>query len=368
MRIGGRGYPVRVASQQRSQVFLLGVIATILIGWVLHVGAPILLPLVIAFLLAGMIAPIVRRAARWRIPPLVTVVALLALLFFGLAQLGLTVRDNLAQFVGARAAGADPAQRMDWAAIVANLERTFSSSAMPEALARMLIDGLRQIDPRQLTQSSVAFGLAFTRSLVVLMIYMIFIFAEARLFQRKILVIAGERRAEARAVLEHVAWGIQRYLLVKTLISFLTGLLCYLLLFFLDVPYAPLLGLLTFLLNFIPTFGSIIAGLLATLVALAAGEAWLTAFWTATGYLAVNLVLGSYLDPKILGKELNLSPLVIVVSVVVWAGIWGVAGAFLAVPITSALQIILLSDERTRSIAILLSGAPPKDPSPTPSE
>lgn len=351
-------------SQQRSIVFLLGVMATILVGWVLHVGAPILLPLVIAFLLAGMIAPIVRRLARYRIPPVATVVALLALLFFGITELGFMVRDNLAQFVGLEApAVGEAGQRLDWAGIIANLQRTFSESTMPEPLSRFLVDGLKQVDPEALAQAGVATSIGFTRDLMVVMIYMVFIFAEARLFQRKILLIAGARRAEARKVLEHVAWGIQRYLLVKALISFLTGFLCYLLLVALKVPYAPLLGLITFLLNFIPTFGSIIAGLLAVLVALASGDAWTTAGWTALGYLMVNMVLGNYLDPKILGKELNLSPLVIVVSVVVWAGIWGVAGAFLAVPITSALQIILLSDERTRGIAILLSGSPPKESS-----
>jgi len=349
-------------SQQRSIVYLLGVIATILVGWVLHVGAPILLPLVIAFLLAGMIAPIVRRMARYRVPPLVTVAAVLGLLFFGTAELGFMVRDNLAQFVGLEApAVGEAGQKLDWAGIIDSLKRTFSESNMPEPLSRLLVDSLRQVDAEAMAQAGVAVGIGFTRDLVVVLIYMVFIFAEARLFQRKILLMAGERRAEARKVLEHVAWGIQRYLLVKTLISVLTGFLCYLLLITLKVPYAPLLGLVTFLLNFIPTFGSIIAGLLAILVALASGDTWNTAAWTAAGYLTVNMVLGNYLDPKILGKELNLSPLVIVVSVVVWAGIWGVAGAFLAVPITSALQIILLSDERTRPIAILLSGSPPKE-------
>lgn len=349
-------------SQQRSIVFLLGVIATVLVGWVLHVGAPILLPLVIAFLLAGMIAPIVRRMARYRVPPVVTVVAVLALLFYGTAELGFMVRDNLAQFVGLEAPAVGvTGQKLDWAGIIASLQRTFDESNMPGPLARLLVDGLKQLDPAAVAQAGVAVGIGFTRALVVVLIYMVFIFAEARLFQRKILLIAGERRAEARKVLEHVAWGIQRYLLVKTLISFLTGFLCYLLLITLKVPYAPLLGLITFLLNFIPTFGSIIAGMLAVLVALASGDTWNTAAWTGAGYLAVNMFLGNYLDPKILGKELNLSPLVIVVSVVVWAGIWGVAGAFLAVPITSALQIILLSDERTRPIAILLSGSPPKE-------
>lgn len=342
-------------------VFLIGTITTVVVGWVLHVGAPILLPLVFAFLLASMITPIVRRAARWRIPAAVTVMLLIAALFYLIANLGLVLRDSLTDFVGGGAAAvqADGA-RMDWPTIVATLEQRFRDSAMPEALARMLSEGLKQLDAGALTRGGVIGGLGFTRDLIVMMIYMIFIFAEARLFQRKILAIAGDRREDARRVLEHVAWGIQRYLLVKTFISLLTGGLCYLLLTSLDVPYAMLLGLLTFLLNFIPAFGSIIAGLLATLVALAAGDTWTPALGTAIGYLAVNMFLGNYLDPKILGKELNLSPLVIVVSVVVWAGIWGVAGAFLAVPITSALQVILLSFDRTRPIAVLLSGSPPR--------
>lgn len=337
-------------------------IATVLVGWVLHVGAAILLPLVFAFLLSGMVAPIVRRAARYRIPAAVTVVLLLAGLFYLLANLGLTLRDSLSEFLGVGPSAPDAAgARMDWPSIVTTLEQRFRGSAMPEALARMLSEGLKQIDAAQLARGGVLGGLGFTRDLVIVMIYMIFIFAESRLFQRKILSIAGERRDDARRVLQHVAWGIQRYLLVKTFISLLTGGLCYLLLSVLKVPYAPLLGLLTCLLNFIPTFGSIIAGLLATLVALAVHETWVPALWTALGYGAVNMFLGNYLDPKILGRELNLSPLVIVVSVVVWAGIWGVAGAFLAVPITSALQVILVSYERTRPIAVLLCGAPPRE-------
>lgn len=348
------------AKQPRSTVFLLGVIATVLVGWVLHVGAPILLPLVFAFLLCGLVAPIVRRAARWRVPPAVTVVVLLSALFWMLANLGLTLRDGLTDFLGAGGGQSATGEALDWASIVARLEERFRGSAMPETLSRLLSDGLRQLDPREVARGGVIGGLGFTRDLVIVLIYMIFIFAEARLFRRKIFAIAGERREDARRVLEHVAWGIQRYLLVKTFISLMTGGLCYLLLLLLKVPYAPLLGLLTFLLNFIPTFGSIIAGILATLVALAAHPTWVPALWTALGYGAVNMVLGNYLDPKIVGRELNLSPLVIVVSVVVWAGVWGVAGAFLAVPITSALQVILLSFERTHGIAILLSGSPPK--------
>ena len=116
--------------------------------------------------------------------------------------------------------------------------------------------------------------------------------------------------------------------------------------------------ILTFLLNYIPTFGSIIAAIFPTLTALGTGAPFSTVVIIMGAYLIINLTLGSYIEPRILGRELNLSPLVVVVSVVVWAGLWGVVGAFLAVPLTSVVQLMLLSSERTRPLAILLSIGP----------
>jgi len=193
------------------------------------------------------------------------------------------------------------------------------------------------------------------------LIYMVFIFAEQAVFRRKILSIAGDRRAEAEEVLETIGRGIQRYLGVKTVVSFLTGALCYAVLNALDIPYALLFGLLTFMLNYIPTFGSIIAGIFPTITALAIEASWSKALIVMVTYLSVNLTLGSFIEPRILGRELNLSPLVVVVSVVVWAGLWGVVGGFLAVPLTAAMQICLASQETTRPIAVMLGSGPPRE-------
>ena len=196
---------------------------------------------------------------------------------------------------------------------------------------------------------------------------MVFIFAEQAVFRRKILSIAGDRRDEAAEVLETIGRGIQRYLGVKTVVSFLTAALCFVVLKALAIPYALLFGLLTFMLNYIPTFGSIIAGILPTITALAiidpssVGTDWTKAAIVAVTYISVNLTLGTLIQPRILGRELNLSPLVVVVSVVVWAGLWGVVGGFLAVPLTATLQICLASQETTRPIAIMLGSGPPRE-------
>ena len=153
---------------------------------------------------------------------------------------------------------------------------------------------------------------------------------------------------------------------MKTAISLLTGVLCYFLLIFTQVPYAVIFALLTFLLNYIPTFGSIVAGILAALTALAVHDSVVPAAIVSAGYITVNIVLGSIVEPRILGRELNISPLVIIISVVFWVGLWGVVGGFLAVPLTAALQIVLANSDRGRPIAILLSGAPPTEDSSDP--
>ncbi|RMH03260.1 MAG: AI-2E family transporter [Planctomycetota bacterium] len=378
----------------RSLTFLLGIIATILVGWVLHAGAGILQPLVIALLLTNVLQPLVRRLAAWHIPPPVTVILLTVLLFFGLAQAGMLLQANLESILTSNASvptdpilphlvdeepgeaaaepgsGPAPAAGEDglaapapgWPSVKQRIEDMLQApeTRMPKTLAGMVINGLEQIDPQALAADLIGSGLGFTRGLVLVMIYMIFIFAEQAVFKRKILAIAGDRREEAAEVLDTIAIGIQRYLGVKTLVSLLTGTIAYLLLVLLGVQYALLFGLMTFLLNYIPTFGSIVAGILPAVYALAT-HGWGTVAIIIVSYLALNFLLGNFLEPKVLGRELNLSPLVIVISVVFWGSLWGVLGAFLAVPLTASVQIILATQERTRAIAVMLSSRPPAD-------
>ncbi len=365
----------------RAVIVLLAILTTILVGWVLHAGAHILQPLVIALLLASMLQPLVRRLARYHIPAAVTVIALLTVLFVLLVQGGLLLQSGVGSFLGAEMEGLpQPAEvespesptaegdeqetadeRPAWDDIKDRLKDRMDASSMPEAVKVLAGDALDQMDLGGLARGVLGGSIGFIRTVILIMIYMIFIFAEQAVFRRKILAVAGEKREDARNVLDTIGRGIQKYLGVKTVMSLLTGTLCYFGLVLLHVPYAPLFGLLTFLLNYIPTFGSIIAGIFPTLTVLAVDESWGTAVVVIGIYLTVNMTLGNFLEPRILGRELNLSPLVIIISVVAWAGLWGVIGAFLAVPLTAALQIILLASERTRPIALMLSVGPPPD-------
>jgi len=376
----------------RALTALMGILTTIMVGWLLHVGAAILQPLVIALLLASMLSPIVRWLARYRIPPAVTVILMVVLLFLGLARLGILLGNNVRDFAGQPVAtapdegaglalpeGADGESSQirrraltkeqeelirdfgGWDDVVRNVATKLNDSSMPGPLREYIINSLVQIEIQGLAGELIGGGFGFTKGLLLVLLYMLFIFAEQAVFRRKILSIAGDRRGEAARVLDTIGRGIQRYLGVKTIISITTGSLCYAALVFLKVPYALLFGLLTFLLNYIPTFGSIIAGSFPTITAIAIEGSFYKAVMVVIVYLAVNVSLGSFLEPKILGRELNLSPLVIIISVVVWAGLWGVVGTFLAVPLTAAMQIILASNDTTRPIAVMLSSGPPRE-------
>ena len=347
----------------RTHNLLLGLIATIMAGWVLHAGASIIQPIVIALLLAIMLQPVVVSLARFGIPPAATVMVLTTLLFMGLVQIGLVLRANIEGFLGRTGPStADTGNGSGWDRIQGTLGDRMSDWNIPEEVRAYLLKALGELDLAALGQGVAVTSIGFLQGLVLVLIYMVFIFAEQAIFRRKILSIAGDRREDAAEILSTIGRGIQRYLGVKTVVSFLTGALCYAVLESLGIPYALLFGLLTFLLNYIPTFGSIIAGIFPTLTALTLEDSLYKAAIVMITYLSVNLTLGSFIEPKILGRELNLSPLVVVISVVVWAGLWGVVGGFLAVPLTATLQITLASNDTTRPIAVMLGSGPPRKP------
>lgn len=346
----------------RPLVLLVGILAVVLVGWVLHVGAGILQPLVIALLLCSMLQPVVRSLARLYVPPAVTVIALVVLLFLGLTWVADSVQVQLRDYFSSPDA-------IGWTTVKHELVSRLRGSALPGTFDKfidMIESSLNELDMKGLATNAIGTGFGFVRVVLLVVIYMMFIFAEQAVFRRKILAVAGSRHEDAAEVIDTISRGIQRYLGVKTAASFLTASLCYAVLLALNVRYAELFAILTFFLNYIPTFGSIVAGILASLSAVAFTQSLNVALLVAATYAAVNVGIGSFLEPKILGRELNLSPLVILISVVVWAGLWGAVGTFLAVPITATIQIVLAGNETTRPIAVLLSSGPPREDSKPP--
>jgi predicted PurR-regulated permease PerM len=146
---------------------------------------------------------------------------------------------------------------------------------------------------------------------------------------------------------------MNKYISIKTIVSIITGLLIYLSLSFIGLDHAIMWALIAFFLNYIPNIGSIIASIPAIIIALIQLNIYY-ALLVALIYLIINIVMGSIIEPRYLGKELGLSTLIIFLSLIFWGWLLGPVGMLLSVPLTMIMKIALESNDDTRWISILL--------------
>ena len=189
-------------------------------------------------------------------------------------------------------------------------------------------------------------------------VIMLFVLAEATVFPYKFQAILGGNR-QSRTRIVHIVEEVQVYLGLKLLTSLATGVSVTVLCMLAALDFPVLLGVVAFTLHFVPTIGSIVASIPAVLLALILhGE--VTAVMVALGYLGISTVIGSIIDPHILGHRLGLSTLVVVLSLLFWGWVWGPVGALLSVPLTMVSKIALQNVPDLRWIAILLDKLPPQ--------
>ena len=196
-----------------------------------------------------------------------------------------------------------------------------------------------------------SFGNVMTNAFLILLT-VIFIFAEEVGFREKLLNARGASESSLEG-LESFTRSVNRYLAIKTLLSLVTGLLVLLVLWVQGVDYPVMWALLAFLLNFVPTVGSFLAAVPAVLLALVQLGPTQAGF-LGMAYVVINLVIGNVVEPRWMGKGLNLSPLVVFLSLVFWGWVLGPVGMLLSIPLTILVKIALESDAETAWVGIML--------------
>ncbi|TDQ28704.1 AI-2E family transporter [Tenacibaculum caenipelagi] len=192
----------------------------------------------------------------------------------------------------------------------------------------------------------------------MIIIYALFIFLEESNFKLKLQHVFTNHQGSSKSfqsILKKVESSISNYLRLKTYVSLLTGILSYFVLLMVGVDGAPFWAFLIFLLNYIPTIGSLVATAFPAIFCLIQFGEFAPFLIVLVGVGAIQVVVGNVVEPKVFGKSLNLSPLVTILSLAVWGEIWGITGMILSVPITVILIIIFSQFENTKNIAILLS-------------
>ena len=201
--------------------------------------------------------------------------------------------------------------------------------------------------------SSILSGLGgvLSNSLLILLM-VVFMLLEATIFKYKLRHVFGNQMNGANQV-DSFSDTVNQYMLIKTGISIMTGIIASIWLIILGVDYPLLWGLLTFLFNYVPTIGSIIAAIPPSLLALIQFGV-VSSLLSAVGYLVINIIIGSILEPRILGRGLGLSTLVVFLSLLFWGWVFGPVGMILSVPLTMTIKIALSNSTSGKWISTLM--------------
>ena len=333
-------------------VWLLAPITLILCAAALKLSAEVTMPLAFAYFLAVLVQPMkvwlqaaLPRWLRWLAVPLtmLTVVAVIAL---AISLLSMSLEPVITR-------GPDYAQRFqDWLNGALGWAGAHGIE-LPQA-SELGTSSLGALAQRVPTGLNLIGGL--TGITVLIFFFALLMLVEASAWERKAEKAFGHSD-ETREAVADIGHKVRWYLLVRSFSGALSGTLVATWLWLIGVDFVLLWGLMFYLLNYVPTVGSIIAGVLAVLVAfLQLGPLW--ALIAAGGIIAIDQAIGNVLDPRLQGRALDVSPLVVLLSVIFWGWIWGVAGMILAVPLTATLITLCELVPALQPAAILMSGAP----------
>lgn len=340
----------------RLQGFAYATVLALAGGWILHVGRDVLVPLVFSVLVAYVVVGLAEQLARIpRLGPLLPERAryVLSVLAIMLALVGVAML--VVANIGAVAATAPKFQASLLDAIHAGAERLGMETAPTWGSLRQSVLG--QLNVQRLLGSTVTSMLSVVATLIVVSLYVAFLLVERGAFPAKLANLSRDAATveRMRTIVQDINRKVGSYLALKTQVCILLGVVSWAAMAWAGLEFAAFWAVLIALLNYIPYLGSFLGVLFPAAYAL-------MQFGDLNGVLLVLLPLsiaqfaiGSFLEPYLMGNSLNLSPFAILASLAAWSALWGVAGAFLAVPMTAVLALVCSSFEATRGVAVLLS-------------
>ena len=331
--------------RHRIAVTLLSILTVVAVGFVLKQAQSVVLPLIIAWLLSYILSPAVTFMARHKVPRALAVFLVIMFLFGVCYGGGVFLHGRISAL-----AAAFPKYQESFTELMNVLEKRFNVAYNPltDVNWGKLIGGYL------VTLSGSLFS--FFSKLVLVIIFLIFIFAGQPYFKFKLRKALSSEYADHMATMvTSISSQISHYLSVQFLVSAATGSIVWGALTLIGVDFAITWGALAFFLNFIPTVGSILASIPPILIAFIQ---YYPSVWpgvvTLVAIVSIQLIIGNGISPKIMGDRLNLSPVVVLLSLLFWGWLWGVVGALLAIPITAAIKIVCENFSELRPISIMM--------------
>lgn len=337
--------------QKMAAWLVIVVLATLIVKTLAFLFIPLTLAILIIFAL-GMPLDFLRR---FGVPGWLRIILVVSLFLGSLYLLFWIVQDNILECLARR-----PLIEQQLVGHAAQILQYFGLSL--EQGKEMAAAFFSSLDGKRLEPMSAALQMAggsfvhFIGSTVWVVLFIIFMLAERESLQGRLVKAFGDRRAaKISKIGNRISLAVEEYLGLKTLISLLVGVLTAMALGLFGVQLAMLWGALTFLLNFIPNIGALIATIPPILMALFQTGSLGLPLMVAVVLVVIHLVVGNYLEPRVMGRGLDLSPLVVLLSLVFWGWMWGGVGMLLAVPLTAAVKIAMEEYEPTQAVAKIIS-------------
>ncbi|OGD19653.1 MAG: hypothetical protein A2Y70_02595 [Candidatus Aminicenantes bacterium RBG_13_64_14] len=325
----------------------IAIIVLFVIGVVLKLARPVLIPFVLAVFLSYIIDPVLTFLTRCRCPRRAAVLLVMALMFVLFYLLGALVYSS-----GKSLAAELPRYQerlSDLSVFLAKGVGPFKVD-LSAALGKLEIEKIGTF-----ILSAIGPFFSVLGKLLLVFLFLIFIVSGRGRAAAKIQKALGDGRSgRMKAVIEAINAQTRKYILIKTVLSLANGLIVWVVLALFGVEFAPLFGLLAFLLNFIPDIGSLVATALRVGFAFFQFGTFWPPFWILVITVGLDSVLGYFLEPKIMGKGLGLSPLLVFFSLLFWGWLWGIPGMILAVPLTAVIKIVCQNVPALRPVAVLM--------------
>ena len=340
----------------RLQTFVLVAILALIAGWVLHVGKDVFIPIVFSMLVVYVIVGLTRLLGKIPVvgrlmPPWARHTIAIVVIALGLAEgVWLIVANRNSILALAPQYQESLLAAIQRAAVLLRIEREPTWATLRQEL-------FAQISMQKLIGSTVASLSSIVVSIIVVVLYSSFLLFEQGSFANKIANLSSNPRHTARIweITTDINARIGSYLALKTALCILLGVVSWMVMAFFGLEFAAFWAVLIALLNFVPYIGSFLGVLFPVAMSIVQFGEVSQIVALLLSLAVVQFVIGTLLDPYLMGNSLNLSPFAVLVSLAVWSALWGIPGAFLAVPITAVMAIVFSEFSGTRPIAVLLS-------------
>lgn len=340
--------------------YFIGFISFVIFVYILMALKEILIPVTIAIFLTYLFHPVLRKFKKYKIPNWLTITLLVVGLFAFYYLMGLLLASNYSVFANKIQNYAEK--------VVVFLENSLAPfNITAREVAEMLNIRIEDFNATTIFQGLFKAGViqnifnsfsTLLANLFISLIFWIFMIMGKDKFEEKIKFAFSEQREIIGKILSSINIQLQSYLVIKTIVSLITAFVVTVILWVYGIDFPIAWGILTFMFNFIPNIGSIIISIFPMLVALIEYGFGFTSISMAVLLFLNQSIMGNLVEPHYLGRQMDLSTVFVLFSLIFWGWVWGIVGMLLSVPIAAAMKIICSNIDSLKPLAILMGNKP----------